>query len=76
MFKDHTVNCLWFTAGTIEPDMYYWHNAKQDFTDYYELLLVYVDNILACSHDAKAVMAGIEAKFDIKNDEMIEPKLY
>ena len=67
MFKYHIVNCLGFTPSTIDPDTYYRCNTKEDRTDKYELFLVYVDNVLACSHDEKAVMAGIAAKFDIKN---------
>ena len=76
MFKDHIVNCLGFTQSTIDPDIYYLRNTNEDGTDYYDLLLVYVESVLACSHDAKAVMAGIAAKFEIKNDEIAEPKIY
>ena len=65
-----------FTPSTIDTDMYYQQNTKEGRTDYYELLLVYVDNILACSHDAKAVMSGIATKFEIKNDEIAEKNLY
>ena len=72
IFKDTIINSLGFTSFTIDPDMYYKCNTKEDVTDYYELLLVYVDNILACSHDAKAVMSGIATKFEIKNDEIAE----
>ena len=38
--------------------------------------MVYVDAILACSHDARAVMAEIAAKLEIKNDGIAEPTLY
>ena len=31
---------------------------------------------LLCSHDAKEVMTVISAKFEIKNGEISEPKLY
>ena len=76
MFKYHIVNCLGFAPSTIDPDMYYRCNTKEDSTDYYDVLLVFVDNVLACIHDAKAVMAGIAAKFEINNDKIAEPKLY
>ena len=56
--------------------MYYRRNTKEDGTDYHEILLFYVDNILSYSHDAKTVMAGTAAEFDINNDEISEPKLY
>ena len=38
--------------------------------------MVYVDDVLACSHDAKVVMLGIVAKYNINNDEIAEPKIY
>ena len=56
--------------------MCYQQNTKDDGTDYYEILLVYVEDVLACNYYAKAVMAGISAKFEIKNDDIAETKLY
>ena len=38
--------------------------------------MVCVDDALACSHDSKAVMVGIPATFEIKNEDIDEPKLY
>ena len=66
MFKYQIVNVLGFTPSTIDTNMYYQRNTKKDGTDYYELLLFYVDRILECSHDAKSV----------KNDEITETKRY
>ena len=34
--------------------------------------MVYVNDVLAFIHDAKAVMAGIAAKFEIINDKIAE----
>ena len=45
--------------------MYYRRNTKEEGTDYYDILLVYVDNVLECSHDANAVIVGIAANFEI-----------
>ena len=56
--------------------IYYQHNTKEEGTYYYELFLVYVDDVLACSHDVKVVMARIAAEFEIKNDNIAEPNLY
>ena len=39
-------------------------------------MLVYVDNVVICTHDAKEVMTGIAVNFEIKNDEIAKPKLY
>ena len=56
-FKYHIVNFLGFTPSTIDHKMYYQCNTKGGGTDYYELLLVDVDELLTCSYYAKAFMA-------------------
>ena len=56
--------------------MYHRRNKNEDSSYYYDLFLVSVDNILAYIDDAKTVMAGIAAKFEINNDKIAEPKLY
>ena len=76
MFKHHIVNCLGFTPITIDPAMYYWCNTKEDGTDYYYILLVYVDDVLLYSHDANTVVAVITANFEINNDKIAEPNAY
>ena len=48
-----------FNTSTIDTDMYYRRNKKEDSTDYYEILLVCVDHVLACIHDAKAAILVI-----------------
>ena len=53
IFKDHIVDKLEFTLRVVDPDMYYRRNVKADGTECYELLVVYVDNVLACSHYLK-----------------------
>ena len=60
----------------IDPGMYYRRNTREDIIDYYELLLVYAENVLECSHGAKVVMAGISERFEIKNNNIAGPKLY
>ena len=76
MSKYHIVNCLKFSPSTIDPDMYYQRNTKEVGTGYYEILLFYVVNVYACSHDTEAVMAVIKEKFEIKNDNISESILY
>lgn len=43
---------------------------------YYELLLVYVDDVLCISGNPQAVMDMIGKKFEIKNGDVSEPKIY
>ena len=56
--------------------MYYRCITKNRGTDYYNILLVYDDDVLSCSHDEKAVIAGIEETFETKNDVIAEQKVY
>jgi len=37
---------------------------------------VYIDDVFTFSHYPKGIMLDIAGKFDIKNDEIEEPKLY
>ena len=50
--------------------------TKLDSTDYYEMLLVYVNDILVLSHDTKPIMDGISAQFCLKKDSLGPPKQY
>ncbi|KAL7523049.1 hypothetical protein ACHAWF_000341, partial [Thalassiosira exigua] len=76
MFKDFIVTHLKFTLSRVDGDMYYRKNLKPDGTLYYELLLVYVDDVLAISHDPKKIMEAIGKSFEIKNDEYGPPTTY
>ena len=53
MFKDYIELKMNFTPSTTDPDMYYRKNFHKNGTPYYELFLVYVDNVLVVSHDPK-----------------------
>ena len=76
MFKDYIELKMNFTPSTTDPDMYYRKNVHNDGTEYYELLLVYVDDVLAISHDPKSIMEMIGKGFDLKNDEYGPPTTY
>ena len=56
MFKDHIVQHLGFTPSITDPDMYYRKAKRPDGSMYYELLLVYVDDVLAMSHSPRDIM--------------------
>ena len=42
-----------------DPDIYIKPQTKPDGTRYYEMLLVYADDILVLSHDTKPIIDGI-----------------
>ena len=46
-----------------DPDIYIKPQTKPDGTSYYEMLLVYVDDILVLSQDTKPIIDGIVGQF-------------
>ena len=76
MFKDYIESKLGFTPSSADGDMYYPKNKMPSGAEYYELLLVYVDDVLAVSHDPGTIMKMIGMRFEIKNDEWDPPKRY
>ena len=76
MFKDYIVSRMGFTPSTVDGDMYYRKNNDKNHAPYYELLLVYVDDVLAISHDPDRIMRTIGKGFEIKNDEWGPPTRY
>ena len=67
---------LGFRSTLGDSDVYIRAQTKLDSTDYYEMLLVYVDNILVLSHDTKPIMDGISAQFHLKKGSLGPPKQY
>lgn len=76
MFKDFIETKLQFTPSVMDPDVYYRRNVDKDGRTYYELLLVYVDDVLAISHDPGEIMKTIGSKFEIKNGDVAPPTQY
>ena len=76
MFKDFIETKMGFKPCLCDSDMYYRRNKTSDGRTYYELLLVYVDDVLALSHDPGGIMKQIGTSFEIKNDEYGPPTQY
>jgi hypothetical protein len=47
-----------------------------DGFEYYEMVLVYVDDVLSISHDPEATMKGIQGTFKLKDDKIEKPTMY
>jgi hypothetical protein len=47
--------------------------TKPNGFEYYEYMIVYVDDILVASHDPKPIMEGIKLRFELKSDKYGEP---
>jgi hypothetical protein len=58
-----------------DPDVWYRQACKPDGFDYYEYILVYVDDILVISHQVTKVMETIKQAYRLKEEPSI-PKTY
>lgn len=75
MFKTYIEKRLGFKPSVLDGDLYYRRQKRPDGSEYYELLLVYVDDVLVCSHDPKTIMECLASKYVLK-DGYEEPKIY
>ena len=58
-----TLYDLSYTPTKADPDVWIRPPVKANGFEYYEMTLVYVDDILCISDDPKATMNGIQATF-------------
>ncbi len=65
-----------FTPSRGDPDLYFRAACKPDGTEYYEYLLVYVDDILCISHNTKPVMDKFAKIYRLKADSVGPPERY
>ena len=65
-----------FEDTKADPDVWRRSATKKDGTKYYELALIYVDDILVVSENPKPVMLQISEKFPIKEDSIKTPEIY
>ena len=71
-----TLHDLSYTSTKVDPDVWIRPVTKPDGFKYYEILLVYVDDVLCISHDAEATMKGIQGTFKLKEDKVEVPTNY
>ena len=60
----------------MDPDVWICPATKPNGIEYYEMMLIYVDNILCISHDPHASMKGIQATLKLKDDKFEKPEIY
>ena len=59
-----------------DPDVYIRPAVKPDGTEYHEMVLCYVDNVLAISATPMKTIEGIKAVFKLKGDKVEVPDTY
>ena len=75
-FSNVLVQQLGFKPTRGDPDVYIRENTKPNGERYYEMLLVYVDDVLIISHDTKPVIEALSAQFRLKEDSLRPPNRY
>jgi hypothetical protein len=78
-FRAHLAETLYdlsYLPTKADPDVWIRPAVKENGFEYYEMTLVYVDDIMCISHDPKATMMGIQATFKLKDDKIEKPKNY
>jgi hypothetical protein len=69
-WRSHLVNTLTtlgFTSCLADPDVWYGENTKPDGFQYYEYVLVYVDDVLTISHDSERIMKALAEFYHLKD---------
>ena len=67
---------LGLTLCYADPDVWLRPQTKQNDEEYYEYVLIYVDDILCFSHDPQSVMNSLALLYRLKSDSVKEPDQY
>ena len=57
-----------FKYSMVDPDVWMWPAIKPNNEEYYDYILVYVDDIITISHCSKNIINEIESTFKFTND--------
>ncbi len=71
-----SLRAIGYTPSYADCDVWYRTATKPDGFEYYEYLLVYVDDILCISHKPKETMVAIGKLYRLKDDSIAEPTVY
>ena len=71
-----TLMDLGYVSTKADPDVWIKPQTKPNGFEYYELVLVYVDDILHLSHDTKPTMEALGKLYLLKEEVCGEPKRY
>ena len=76
LFLAITLDDMSFKPSHADPDVWMRPAVKPDKEEYYEYVLVYVDDILSISHAPKLIMDQISQGFKFKNNKVEPPEIY
>ena len=59
-----------------DPNVWIWPTFNPDGFEYYEMVLVYVDDILHLSHNTKPAIEALRKLYELKSESCGPPKIY
>ena len=65
-----------FVPTLADPDIYTRRARNPNGEDYYELLLVYVYDLLCCFHNPQLIMDALALEYDMKDVSVGPPNIY
>ena len=71
-----TLRDIDFVPTVADPDICCRRTRKPNGADYYELFLVYIDNVLCCSQITQMVMYVLALTYDLKDGLVGPPDFY
>jgi hypothetical protein len=71
-----TLSDIGFTSMKADPDVWIHPQVKPDGFEYYEFMLIYVDDIMVLLHDTKPTMDAIASLYRLKEDSIGQPTRY
>ena len=77
VFLAKRVDEVGFKSSVADPDVWMRPAIMPDGSEYYEYVMTYVDDILAISIDARAVLESLKSEtIRYKNDKIAVPEMY
>ena len=74
MFTE-TLRDMDFVPKVDDPDIYHRRARNPDGEDYYDLLSVYVDDLLRCLHNPQLIMDALALPYDLKDGSVGLPTI-
>ena len=78
-FRDHLRDCMWhmnYQPCHADPDLWMRQGIRDNGEEYWEYMLLYVDDALAIQEHAKQAIDELGKYFQIKEGSVGPPKLY
>ena len=78
-FRNHLADCMrhmGFKPCLADPDLWMKACEKEDGTEYWAYVLLYVDDVMVIHHDAMSILTRLDKYFKLKPGSIGDPKMY